>query len=436
VRRTLRFALPSLLLILVLSSCSLFSPDESGTADKKPSASASPTPTETAPPGTVSSTFFGVHDHEPIGEPSAAGWPDAPVGSFRAWDAGVTWRDIEVAPGEFDFSRLDAIVDTAEQNDSDVLLVMGQTPAFHAVDPASESFSGEGASSPPKMAAWRFYVRTLAERYADRPVILQVWNEANVDGFWRGTPQEMADLTAAAHDVIADVDPEALLVSPATVTRLSSQRKWIDDFYGTSVDGAPVADFLDVVSLQLYPVAEGTPETSLELLAAMRSVLESHGVDKPIWNTEINYGLTGLEVPPAPKKQQIMNAVATYLLNAANDEERVYCYGWDQQLNVGTLLVEPDGATVTPAGKAFRTVQEWMVGGRVTSCSQDEEETWTCDIDHPDGVRTVTWNPSSTVDVTLPEGAVGYQKAGGRLRDGQVGEQISVGQVPVMLQNG
>ena len=213
--RTLRPAVPLLLLTLVLSSCSLFNPDESETAGNKPSASSSPSPDETAAPGAVNSTFFGVHDHDPVGD-AAAGWPDAPVGSMRAWDAGVTWRDLEPAPGQFEFSRLDAIVDTAEQNDADVLLVLGQTPAFHAVDPAAESFYGEGASSPPKMAAWRLYVRTVAERYADRPVILQVWNEANVDGFWRGTPQEMADLTAAAHDVLPTSTP----------TRSSSRRRW------------------------------------------------------------------------------------------------------------------------------------------------------------------------------------------------------------------
>ena len=158
-----------------------------------------------------------MHDHDPLS------WPDAPVGSLRAWDAGVTWREIETAPGAFDFSRLDAIVETGKANDSDVLLVLGQTPAFHAKDPASESFYGEGAFSPPRLGAWKRYVPEVAERYADEPVALQVWNETNVSGFWSGTPAQMATLTKATYDVLATVSPRPTLVAPALVTRLIGQ---------------------------------------------------------------------------------------------------------------------------------------------------------------------------------------------------------------------
>ena len=54
-----------------------------------------------------------------------------------------------------------------------MLLVLGQTPEFHAKDPAAESFYGAVASSPPRLAAWKRYVRKVAERYAGRPVVLQ-----------------------------------------------------------------------------------------------------------------------------------------------------------------------------------------------------------------------------------------------------------------------
>ena len=158
----------STLLMLGLAGCSLFTPDggnrqravkrPSNTASASVTASATASSSPVVDPAAISREFFGVHDHDPLS------WPDAPVGSLRAWDAGVTWREIETAPGVFDFSRLDAIVETAKANDSDVLLVLGQTPAFHAKDPASESFYGEGASSPPRLGAWKRYVHEVAER--------------------------------------------------------------------------------------------------------------------------------------------------------------------------------------------------------------------------------------------------------------------------------
>jgi polysaccharide biosynthesis protein PslG len=405
--------------------------DEPKAQEPKAEASGSESPSPTGEG--IAPTYFGVHDHEPLGD-GGAGWPDAPVGSLRAWDAGVTWRDIEIADGQYNFDRLDAIVDAAEKKDADVLLVLGQTPAFHAKDPAAESFYGPGAASPPRLAAWTAYVREVAERYAGRPVILQVWNEANVDGFWSGSPVEMAKLTKATFDAIADVSPRPTLVSPALVTRLPSQQKWLERFYSSTVEGQSVGEFMDVVSLQLYPKAEDTPETSMEILEQMRAVLTENGVDKPIWNTEINYGLTGLAVPPAPKDEQVMNVVATYLLNAANGVERVYWYGWDQQTNVGTLLVEPDGATLTPAGKAFRTVQSWLVGSTRVTCDKDAQGTWTCVLQHPEGERTVYWNPETTASVTLPDGASTIEQVGGRSRSAEAGQQIQVGKLPVMVQ--
>ena len=204
----------------------------------------------------------------------ARGWPDAPVGSLRAWDAGVTWKEIETAPGEYTFDRLDAIVDgrrAARRPTS--LLVLGQTPAFHATDPdGGELLRRRARRRRPRLKAWKAYVRAVAERYAGRRWSLQVWNEANVVGFWSGTQQQMAELTKAAYDAIADVvaatdaglardgDPAA---RPAGVARRVLR--------AARVGGSPVADFVDVVSLQLYPEAEGTPETSMELLDAMQS---------------------------------------------------------------------------------------------------------------------------------------------------------------------
>ncbi len=415
-------------LALSVASCS-----SSGKADPdaskatKTPASPSPSPTPSGPEP-IERTFFGSHDHDPV-----ATWPDGPVGSLRAWDAGVTWREIEVAPGSYDFARLDAMVDNAEQHDSDVLLVLGQTPVFHAIDPAAESFYGEGASSPPKLAAWTSYVRAVAERYAGRPVVLQIWNEANVSGFWSGTPQQMADLTKAAHDVLDEITPRPTLVAPALVTRLIGQRAWIDDFFATSVDGVPVADYVDVVSLQLYPDAEGTPESSMELLTAMKTVLARYDVQKPIWNTEINYGLTGQEVAPADVDEQQSNVVRTYVLNAANGVGRVYWYGWDQQSIVDTLLTEPDLATLTPAGRAFRTVYKWLDGAIVQGCTQDADGTWTCTLEQPGGTSTIYWNTKKTVQAPVPEGAGSAQTVGGRTEAVTAGDTVEVGLLPVIV---
>lgn len=377
----------------------------------------------------VDSRLFGVHDPDSIGD----GWPKAPVRSLRVWDAGAMWREIEREPGKFDFTHLDAMVSTARANGADALVVLGQTPEFHAVNPRAASFYGAGASSMPKMAAWKRYVAKIGKRYRGQPVRFQVWNEANVIGFWSGTHHQMAQLTKAAYDVLQQVNPGATLVAPALVTRLSSQRTWINKFYGQRVAGRPVAAWVDVVSLQLYPAATGTPEDSMDLLQIMRGTLARHGVRKPIWNTEVNYGMTGKPVRALSGSRQAAYVARTYLLNAANGIRRVYWYGWQTQTIVSTRMVTSDLATPTRAGVAFGTVSEWMRGTQIDSCPRSRNGTYTCTLTKGGETRRIYWNPSRTVTLRIGAGATTLRKLNGSSSDVTGGSSISVGYEPVMV---
>ncbi|HET8970150.1 MAG TPA: hypothetical protein VFN19_03745, partial [Candidatus Nanopelagicales bacterium] len=103
----------------------------------------------------VNGTFFGMTDSD------VSSFPSARPSAVRLWDSGVTWREIETSPGVFDFTRLDAAVNAARSRGSDVLLVLGQTPRFHAKRPGASSFYAPGASSAPKLTAWKTYVRKV-----------------------------------------------------------------------------------------------------------------------------------------------------------------------------------------------------------------------------------------------------------------------------------
>ena len=146
----------------------------------------------------------------------------------------------------------------------------------------------------------------------------------------------------------------------------------------------------------------------------------------------MNYGLTGVEVEPTSDKRQQANVVQTYILSAANGVERVYWYGWDQQLIVDTRLTAEDGATPTVAGKAFNTVRQWLTGATV-SCSQDAQGTYTCAVKNPEGDKTIFWNASGSGSVTVPEGATTSQQIGGKKQPATPGDQLSVSELPLMV---
>jgi len=76
--RRLRHTLPTVLLIaslaVVLAGCGVFSSDDAGSPKADPTGSPTPSPPGSPSGDGIPSTYFGVHDHEPLGEPGA-GWP-------------------------------------------------------------------------------------------------------------------------------------------------------------------------------------------------------------------------------------------------------------------------------------------------------------------------------------------------------------------------
>jgi hypothetical protein len=388
----------------------------------------------------ITSSFFGTH-FQGLHADGPIGFPQATVGSIRMWDNYVSWRELEVAPGVFDWTLIDKEMAKARAHGVSVLLVLGQTPAFHSTRPTARSSYGPGASAMPTQASWTAYVKAVAAR--NRAVwggiaSFQVWNEANVAGYWSGTAGQMATLTAWTRTALKAVDPHALLVAPALVTRLTSQRAWNNAFYAQRVAGKNVSAYVDALSFQLYPAANGSPESSMTLLNATRVMLRHHKVTKPIWDTEIGYGLVGgptagAPVAPASTARQVSNVLRTYVLNAENGVRRVYWYSWDLLRMSNTTLVLPDRITLTPAGKAFGTARSWLLGTHPAGCSRDKRGTYTCSFIASTEIRKVIWNPSRSTTVVAPKGTrsvAGWSSAPVARR---AGAKIRVGLVPVLL---
>jgi hypothetical protein len=194
---------------------------------------------------------------------------------------------------------------------------------------------------------------------------------------------------------------------------------------------------VDVLSFQLYPLADGSPEDSMVLLAATRELLSQEGVDqaKPIWNTEINYGLQGgIPAEPAPEERQQGNVAKTYLLNAANGIERVYWYSWDLNTIADTLLVGADAATPSGAGRTFEAVQPWLVDHVVQSCAKAGGGVWACSLLGAEGESWVYWSNKGPAEVRTAFDAAASESLGQMtttLPPG--GTVLQVGEVPVMV---
>jgi len=151
-----------------------------------------------------------------------------------------------------------------------------------AIDPSKTVFTYGAIISPPRdWDRWEALVRDLVghlvQRYGLEEVrdrwSFEVWNEANLEVFWSGTPQEFWRL----HDVSARADkavhPDLVVGGPS-----SAAAGWVEELLDHVDDSGQACDF---VSTHTY----GSPPLDL------RPVLARHGREgTPIWWTE--WGVT------------------------------------------------------------------------------------------------------------------------------------------------
>jgi polysaccharide biosynthesis protein PslG len=394
----------------------------------------------------VRHALYGVHDG------SLQSFSRVHAGSIRLWDAGVQWQDIEKRRGRYSWARLDQLVTAAQAAHAEVTFVVAMTPHFYASSP----------TKPPRsIAPFKAFVRAVMNRYrvfnGSRGIAdYQVWNEANIINFWTGTPAQMARLARAVDQVRDNVDPQANVVAPPMTMRLGYQADWMKKFYAVRLGGTPVWRYVDTLAFNLYPLPvygrrAGTPESSMALLAQARQRLRQDRVpgSKPIWNTEVNYGLLSGKDGGKPAKKitaklQASYVVRTYLLNAAHGVKRVYWYRYDMSRVPGggplgnTVLSSPsDFSHVTPAGRAFVRAQRWMHGTLVGAtgsapCARDRHGTYRCVVRDATGTRRIYWNPNSTAKVTLAAGTHHLQSVLGAVQNVRPHATITVGRAPVM----
>ena len=221
---------------------------------------------------------------------------------YRLWDMRTAWRDINPAPGVFDWSILDARVAQVESWGGKPILVLGLTPAWAAANPtAGDPRWGAGSASPPaSVGYWSDYVRAVATRYAGRIGAYELWNEANLKTFWTGSVSDMADLVRAAQPIIKAAQPDAVVLAPSVTTRLASGADFTRGLVDALADGGPLP--FDAFSIHSYPAGNAGKSPMQAALArfddihawqqAIVTALPS-GPMPGIWDTEVNYGLPG-----------------------------------------------------------------------------------------------------------------------------------------------
>jgi hypothetical protein len=330
---------------------------------------------------------LGTHVHD-IG--AGAALPPPHFQLIRLWDARVVWPNVQPGPDEWRFERLDAAIGLATEEGREVLLPLGLSPQWSSSRPEEASAYALGNAATPKdIATWQKYVERIARRYSGRVQHYEIWNEPNKARFFSGDVDDMVNLTCAAYQVLKQIDPRIVVVSPAATGQLDGIA-WLKKFL---LRGG--AKCVDVVAFHFYTLAHEPPEAALPLIQAARNVMVTAGVEKkPLWDTEFGWLIANAR-EPVQAKWRIVDATTAgaylaraLILRAGEHIDRAYFYAWNNR-NMGAI--EPDTKEEKSFADVFKVTMAWLKDVDLSPCVR-LGSIWRCDASRRgQGIGEITW---------------------------------------------
>jgi hypothetical protein len=324
----------------------------------------------------VTPTLFGMHGFGPWSLAAMR----ASVGTFRS--SSSNWQLVEPEHDRWFFSDVDGDLRNAYvRGVHDVLFQLTGTPAWARGSNRSSDSTSPGSANPPRdIRDWDAFVATFAQHveavarlYPGLTVSYQVWNEANLTTFWNGSPALMATMTARAYRIIKSVNPAAHVAAASTTMRIPADYARFFPAYLRALSQQRPAWPVDAFSIHGYPPGTGNPLTYQSYLRkAKASLAAAHAPARPLWVTEINYGLRG--PGPSIPHRSITGATSaawisrTYLDAMRFGVTRVYWY-WQSQYDP-LLGIQVWSGTSALIGE--RVTYSWLVGTTFRGCTASQ----------------------------------------------------------------
>lgn len=281
---------------------------------------------------------------------------EADVGIVRM---DISWGSVEKTKGKYAFSRHDKLVEDMNKLGIRILFIIDYGNPLY--DDGLAPHTKEGRK------AYTEFCSALAERYAGKNIIWELWNEPNIDKFWK--PKADVDnymkFCKTVVPVIRSKDKDACIIAPATS---AFDMKFMESCFEQGL-----LDLVDGVSVHPYRNAELSPETTFDDYKLLSLLIEQHkpkGKSIPILSGEWGYSTTNLS-----RKLQGKYLARQWLSNLAYNIPISIWYDWhddgkdpnETEHNFGTVTWD---YKEKPSFAAMKTFTEQFAGyqsiGRVS----------------------------------------------------------------------
>jgi hypothetical protein len=361
---------------------------------------------------------FGIH------APVDWGKPGVGVSWVRLWDAGVSWAQMEPSQGNIDFSKLRASIESAESYGARVLYVLGDTPGW-------ANGGRAGSFAPTTNDSALNFITELKNEFGSRIGAYEVWNEGNLPSYWIGSQKQLAGLTQGMKVALAGTS-QVLAASTGTRATNAFVTNYGDYLDELSALGWPV----DGYTVHSYPVANAGPVERVSELGKFKTMLALRGAPvKPIWDTELNYGLAGLGQPVRPIDDATGAAyiAQSFIQSIQYGIDVTYWYLWTGTRGTYSLLgVQLDPAT--PMSNAvWNNLRGILNGARMTRCAESGN-VYSCQFAPASGAPfTMIWTASGTAQVNVAGLGTQACDLAGNPCQPAVNNVVTVGMMPVRV---
>lgn len=273
------------------------------------------------------------------------------------------WSTVEPSDDAWTWGSYDADVQQSEVNNiyQIVLLCYG-----------NDAITGAGGKyvPPAYLDEWGEYVGEVVRRYRGNETIIayEVWNEANVEGFWKGSAEDYARLLIKSSEVIRSEDPNALILCTGTASSLQSKLGPNEVFYSRLFEwNQSHPEFKGRIDFDVYNVHAylNNPVQYRELIRRQKQVCREYNFPwqpdpdssrfqdrfSRIWVTEIGFGGNSSSPRELNRQQQqtIKAATIGYFENLGH--HLIYQWKWDETWVIEGKPVMDAIATIFPIWK-------------------------------------------------------------------------------------
>lgn len=158
-----------------------------------------------------------------------------------AWLCGVQimrdnscWYHIQPEPNEWRWEFSDERLERFQKRGIELQQILGFAPRWAVQDPFRQSSNYMiWSRGVPEYDKWRIYVREISRRYKGKIRFWEIWNEPDLISFFRGTPEQFAELQKIAWDELKKTDPSNRVMSGgfATLADMPAFRRTDPYFY-------------------------------------------------------------------------------------------------------------------------------------------------------------------------------------------------------------